>query len=687
MKKEKKQKQVSVAFYRKIRTRLITSFMIPVLCIISLGVVSYRQASQAIISNYEKSVHETLNMTTQYITLVIDTVRSNYKSYLSDTDLTSYFKGFMGSSPAKTLALTYTKELNRDVNTNALVNDIFFISDEMTPITTSAPTTSELLSAYQETPQGAQVNDDRSNYHLFGNLCDADSALGTDNTKYSLRLSKYIYSGKSMMLIDLDRRTIMDSLAALESGEGSYVALITHDGTEFYSDGKTAQNSLFTNSEFYQRVADAEESGMEYVNYNGETYLFLYSPMYAGNATQAAMICSLIPQSTILAEVANIRTVAIGFVAFGTVIALLLGCILSARINGNIYYILRQLKKVAEGDLTIHLETKSKDEFKLLAMGVNAMTDSMKSVITNVTSASDSLNHAAAQVTDASETFVTAAENIQTAISEIECGVTQLDENSGDCLSQMDSLSHKIGNVTDGTQGIITLTESTSSSISTGMSSMTILTDSAKKTSEITNNVIYAIEDLADKSRSIGQIIESINSIAKKTNLLSLNASIEAARAGESGRGFAVVAEQIRQLADQSADSAGQIQVIVDDIVNTTYKAVDIAKEAEATVEFQEKAVAETTESFLTMDSQIHTLLESIALISESMHNMEHARSTTLNAIEGISSISAETSAGSSHVSATVSAQQSAIQSLDTAANILQEHATELTKLLHQFKI
>lgn len=237
------------------------------------------------------------------------------------------------------------------------------------------------------------------------------------------------------------------------------------------------------------------------------------------------------------------------------------------------------------------------------------------------------------------------------------------------------------------TKEIISLTQSTSTSINDGISSMTVLNDSARKTSEITDNVIHAIETLSDKSHSIEQIIESINSIAKETNLLSLNASIEAARAGESGRGFAVVAEQIRQLADQSAQSAGQIQVIIDDITKTTYSVVDIAKEAASTVEFQEKAVSRTTESFHTMDEQVHTLLDSISEISESMHNMEHARNTTLSAIESISAISAQTSAGSSNVNATVVAQRDAIQTLDAAANTLQQRAEELTKLLHQFTI
>lgn len=681
--KQNKQTHSTIPVYRKLRTKLIASFLIPVVCIIVLGTVSYKQASKAIIANYENSVSETMNMTNQYLALAIDTVRSNYKSYLSDDNLSKYFKGLMESSEGKGFALTYMKEISRDVNTNDLICDISFISDTLTPITSSALTTSTPYTAYTDTPEGALVAENRSSYYLFGNQSDANTALGTDSSEYSLRLAKHLTNGKAIMLIDFRLDLVTDTLSALYAGEGSYAAFITQDGTELYSDGTSSKNGLFASQDFYQTAAGSQESGMEYVTYNGADYLFVYSPI----TNQSAMICALIPQTTILAQASNIKTVAMIIVIIAVIIATLLGSILSQHINHNIYDILKQLKRVSAGDLTIQLKSKSKDEFRLLAEGVNSMTDSMKTLITNVTAAGNSLTQAANQVSASSETFVVTASDIQGAILEIENGVTQLDENSADCLTQMDTLSGKISDVTEDTDTITALTESTSSAISSGISSMNILTDSAKKTSEITDNVITAIEGLSEKSRSIGRIVETINSIAKETNLLSLNASIEAARAGESGRGFAVVAEQIRQLADQSASSAGEIQRIIDDIVKNTGDVVKIAKEAEATVDFQEQAVARTTEAFLSMDKQIHALLDSVAGISDNMRNMENARNTTLNAIEGISAISAQTAAGSSNVNTTVSSQREAIAKLDNAAGILQDRAAELTELLRQFTI
>lgn len=682
MERNTKEDRTTIPIYRQLRTKLIASFMVPILCIIVLGVVSYRQASNAIIDSYESSVQETMGMINQYIALNIDTVRSDYNLYLYNVNLTRYFDGELSANEGNTLAATYTKEIERNVSNSASVSNLYFISDRQPSIATSAVSDPAIYSAYLGTPEGALVGANRNSCFLFGNRSDVDASLGTDSSQYSLRIAQHMNSD-AIMLIDFTPGVIADPLTSLYAGDGSYAALITQDGTEFYSDGTSASNGVFVSSDFYQNIIGSQVSGMEYVTYDGEAYLFLYSPLMS----QSAMICMLIPESTILAQASDIKTVAVVLVVFAVVIALFLAYFLSSRINGSIYYILRQLKKVADGNLTIHLTSKSKDEFMLLAEGVNSMADSMKAVITNVTEASNALNIAAGQVSSSSETFVMTAGDIRGAISEIESGVTLLDENSDDCLTQMDALSGKIGDVTDGTREIITLTQSTGTSINDGISSMSTLTESAKKTSEITENVIQAIEALADKSRSIGQIVESINSIARETNLLSLNASIEAARAGESGRGFAVVAEQIRQLADQSSQSAGQIQVIIDDIVKTTYSVVDIAKEAASTVEYQEKAVSRTTESFLTMDKQVHTLLDSISEIAESMQNMEHARNTTLSAIESISAISAETSAGSSNVNATVIAQRDAIQTLDTAASTLQQRAAELTELLSQFTI
>ena len=89
-----------------------------------------------------------------------------------------------------------------------------------------------------------------------------------------------------------------------------------------------------------------------------------------------------------------------------------------------------------------------------------------------------------------------------------------------------------------------------------------------------------AIRGLGDKSERIGGIVDTITGIAEQTNLLALNAAIEAARAGEQGRGFAVVAEEVRKLAEESQQAAGQIAGLIGEIQAETEHAVEVVDAA-----------------------------------------------------------------------------------------------------------
>ena len=213
------------------------------------------------------------------------------------------------------------------------------------------------------------------------------------------------------------------------------------------------------------------------------------------------------------------------------------------------------------------------------------------------------------------------------------------------------------------------------------------LNESAKSTYDITQNVISSIEVLAEKSKSIQEIVNVINSIAEETSLLSLNASIEAARAGEAGRGFTVVAEQIKKLANQSISASDEIHHIIDEIVLNTESAVEAAKRSEDTVSVQEKAVEITARSFHDINEKVSVLVDTLATISTNMENMEQDRKSTLASVESISTISTETAAGTSNVTTTTNEQLSAIENLEQEASNMQKLSEKLTELMAGFRI
>lgn len=681
----KKRGRNPIPFWRRIRFKLITSFLIPVLFIIILGVVSYQKASTQIIASYETSADQTIDMINQYLTLVFDTVQSNYKSYLNEDSLLQFFKGLMDGDNVKHAFVPkdYRDKFSHAVTTDALVSNIYFLSDTQQSIVTSQAAEKKLLTAYIQTHQGEMVKNDQYKFYLFGNQCPVDGQLSTDSGKYGARLARYVNNAGAIMIVDIDRNVIDDALSSLDAGPGSIVGFLTCDGGEYLSSlSEEAEGPVFAGKPYVEEAFAGEEgNGFSYVEDN--KYLFLYSRLEGRDA----LICALVPRETIIGQTVDIQRFSMALVVLASLIAVLLGSMLARQYGGAIYDMIHKLKKISEGDLTVEVKTRRKDEFKLLAEGVTDMATHMKTLVTGLKDVNAELTGAVGGMTAASDSFLTSSRGIQTEISDMKQGIGKMDDESEDCMRQMDALSLRIGQVAENSGQINVLAKGAEQVIETGMDSVVRLKDSTGATITITSNIIDVIGNLEEKSRSIGMIIETINEIAEQTTLLSLNASIEAARAGNAGRGFAVVAMEIKKLADESIQSASQIARIVEEIEKNTKEASTVARQAEGIVDGQQQAVSLTTDSFDRIGRQVSELLDALGIINESVANMEEDRNATLTAISAISAVSAQTAAGSENVYATAREQLKAVEELDKAAEILEKRAGELSGLLEVFRV
>jgi ABC-type transporter Mla subunit MlaD len=171
------------------------------------------------------------------------------------------------------------------------------------------------------------------------------------------------------------------------------------------------------------------------------------------------------------------------------------------------------------------------------------------------------------------------------------------------------------------------------------------------------------ITELKEKSELIVGIVTTIHEVASKTNLLALNASIEAARAGDHGKGFAVVAEEIRKLAEGSNESTGEINKMIDSIVNVVKETVQFIKETQDKLESSEKSI----EKLLTF-----------------IQDINNSSSEMVNLVKKIEEITSQNSENTKNQSAAMEEVADASQHLaNISMKLTQDFEEEINKIKH----
>jgi len=226
---------------------------------------------------------------------------------------------------------------------------------------------------------------------------------------------------------------------------------------------------------------------------------------------------------------------------------------------------------LAAGDLTVSVESRSRDEIGQLMAAMQNMVRNLRDMICKTVEISSGIAAASSQLHSTSDQIATGAEEVASQTNTVATASEEMSATSSDIANNCSMAADASRQTTESANAGARVVGET-------INGMNVIADRVRQTSR-------TIEALGSRSDQIGEIVGTIEDIADQTNLLALNAAIEAARAGEQGRGFAVVADEVRALAERTTKATKEIGEMIKAIQNETREAVQAMDEGVREVE------------------------------------------------------------------------------------------------------
>lgn len=676
---------------RSIRLKLTLYFMVPIVFILILGVAAYLNASKALIQTFTEANIASFNSMSDYYKVILSNVEDKASQLNNNEDAADLFSGWYASDVIKELEI-YNKvstTVKKTALTDRYIGGIYVIPMYGNAMTSKNHfgTSQSIYSDYVASAEGKVIDRDKkagvwSGYHKY-----IDQSLNMDQSEYALSLTTRFMNDSfkqiGYIIIDVKMDVIVQAMQELNLPTASMAAFVAPDGREIGADGKE-QNVLFRGSSYYKKaVASGKGQGNSYVEYKGKEYLFIYSKV----GDTGAAICAMIPSESLTKKADSIKAMTAAIVLLASCIAFIMGILVARGIGSEIKMIIQQVTLAGDGDLTVTIRTRRRDEFQVLAKSINRMIQNTRMLIMKASDVGNSVVLSTKDVNQNSELLLQSSREISQAIGEIQEGIVQQAEDTQCCLSQTNELTATINHVQQNTYDIETIASATKSEVKAGIEKVAQLNHATKANIKVMNDTVQEIEDLDKESQTITEIIDVMNSIAEQTNLLSLNATIEAARAGEYGRGFSVVADEIATLSKKSLGASSEIKGIIDSIKQKTARTVITVKQTETISRESEKSLESVVALFNTIHGYVDDLSEKLSGIMSSISSMEQAKMDTLGSMESISAIAQETSAASEEVEIMTKKQAEAVARLYEAVKILQNDAADLKVSIQSFII
>ena len=365
-------------------------------------------------------------------------------------------------------------------------------------------------------------------------------------------------------------------------------------------------------------------------------------------------------------------------------------CILAAIFSVVIVKPLQKLEqtatRVAEGKIGQDVDMpKTNDEIRSVAEAFQLMLVNLRGMVDGIENNFQKTNNTIQQLSKQTVTARAEASNIASTVGHISQGAdvsANAVQDTVEAIEDIKILASEVNNLainsSEKSHTILNRLSDTTNSIQG-------LVAGIKHIASGNEQALQSIQELEKNAQQVERIIGLVGDIAAQTNLLALNASIEAARAGEHGKGFAVVAEEVRKLADESANAVKGITDLIQTIQNNVNTVVKQMNEQVQYAVNESTRVSETTAAVEGMATGVHEMAEAVVEISKLVDKQMRNIEMTAYQSREVAAIAQQTSASTQEVSSATEEQAYSIEQIEQLSQNLQQQSDDLHKVILQF--
>jgi len=348
---------------------------------------------------------------------------------------------------------------------------------------------------------------------------------------------------------------------------------------------------------------------------------------------------------------------------------------------------------LADGDLTVRVDTDSQNEaMSEIGLTFNEMADQLEETVSDIQSVSQSVDREVTESESAVKEITQASDGVSESVQQIAVGADEQREKIQEASEEVSNFSAAVEEIAASANEVAELSGETADIAEDGKA---VADDTLEDAQEVKTSIEETVETVAEldaQMDEIAEIVDLISDIAEQTNMLALNANIEAARAdggsdGSNGNGFAVVADEVKQLAEETQDSAGNIQSRIESVQRQTGAVVSQVEQASELVRREIEAVEQVASAFDRVAENTEETDVGVKEINQTTDSQATASENVVSMIDEVAEISADSADETESVSATVQEQTAALDEVSGNMQTLIDRARELEQAVGTFTV